>query len=59
MVESTSHTSKNEDNMLYVNFNQDFSCFAIGTEKGFHIYNTYPYKELFNRSIFLLYSQFN
>ena len=51
MVESNQQNSKNEEYMLYVNFNQDNSCFAIGTEKGFHIYNTFPYKEIFSRSI--------
>ena len=34
-----------EDNtMLDVSFNQDNSCFAIGTENGFKIYQTYPFK---------------
>ena len=34
-----------EDNtMLDVSFNQDNSCFAIGTEYGFKIYQTYPFK---------------
>ena len=56
MVESNPQNSKNEETMLYVNFNQDNSCFAIGTEKGFHIYNSYPYKEIFNRSILHHYS---
>lgn len=55
MVDSNPQNSKNEENMLYVNFNQDNSCFAIGTEKGFHIYNSYPYKEIFNRSTLLHY----
>ena len=49
MAESNQQNSKNEEYMLYVNFNQDNSC--IGTEKGFHIYNTFPYKEIFSRSI--------
>jgi len=41
----------NDDQMLYVTFNQDSSCFAIGTEKGFKIYNSYPFKDNFERSI--------
>ena len=40
----------NDDQMLYVTFNQDSSCFAIGTEKGFKIYNSYPFKDNFERS---------
>ena len=50
MVESNPQNSKNEENMLYVNFNQDNSCFAIGTEKGFGIFNTYPFLKTVERS---------
>lgn len=42
---------QNKDTILYVSFNQDSSCFAIGTETGFKIYNTYPFKLNFSRSI--------
>ena len=38
-----------EDQMLYVSFNQDSSCFALGTERGFKIYNTFPYKDKYER----------
>ena len=39
------------DSMLYINFNQDASCFAVGTETGFRIYNTNPYKGTFIRDL--------
>ena len=44
--------SQNENtSMLYVTFNQDSSCFAIGTETGFSIYNSFPFKDSFQRDM--------
>jgi hypothetical protein len=39
-----------EDQMLYVSFNQDFWAFTVGTERGFRIYNSYPFKDYHERS---------
>jgi autophagy-related protein 18 len=37
-------------NILYLNFNQDYSCICVGTEYGFIIYNVTPLKEIYKRS---------
>lgn len=39
------------DEVLFVTFNQDHTLIAIGTEKGFRIYNSVPFKELFHRDL--------
>ncbi len=33
-----------DDKIIDISFNQDNSCFAIATENGFKIYQTYPFK---------------
>lgn len=38
------------EEMLCITFNQDYSCFAIGTENGFKIFNTFPFKDSITRS---------
>jgi hypothetical protein len=43
-------TISNNDTILSISFNQDASCFAAGTERGFRIFNTFPYKDNFERS---------
>ena len=37
-------------NILYLNFNQDYSCFYAGTEEGYMIFNVDKYKRIFHRS---------
>jgi len=37
------------DELLYLGFNQDHSCLAVGTTNGFRIFNCVPYKETFKR----------
>jgi hypothetical protein len=38
-----------DDTMLYATFNQDSSCFAVSTNKGFKVYNSFPFKNNFER----------
>lgn len=42
------HIAKLEEHLLYVNFNQDATCLAFGTTKGFSIYRTTPFREIFS-----------
>lgn len=37
------------DSIINITFNQDNSCFAISTEKGFKIYNSYPFEGPYER----------
>ena len=43
--------NNNSNKMLYISFNQNSSCFAIGTENGFIIYSTFPFKDKFTRNL--------
>ena len=39
------------DDILYLTFNQDNTCFACGTEFGFKIFTCYPFKQTFTRDM--------
>lgn len=41
-----------DDEILCLTFNQDYGCFACGTQSGFKIYNTYPFKITFSRELY-------
>jgi len=38
-----------KDEILYLGFNQNSECFTCGTNSGFRIFNTSPYKDTFKR----------
>ncbi|KAL2556698.1 Autophagy-related protein 18a [Forsythia ovata] len=35
--------------LFHVSFDQDYGCFAMGTDRGFRIYNCCPFREIFRR----------
>ncbi|KAG8370657.1 hypothetical protein BUALT_Bualt13G0006000 [Buddleja alternifolia] len=43
------NSNPNPIKLLHVSFNQDYNCFAGGTDRGFRIYNCDPFRELFRR----------
>lgn len=38
------------NHILFTSFNQNQGCFACGTESGFKIFNSCPFKDSHNRS---------
>ena len=42
---------ENPNEILYISFNQDNNCIAIGTEKGFKIINTFPFIDLYYKEM--------
>ena len=47
--------SQNNDILLYMSLNQDQTCLVVGTEKGFKVYETIPFKLRYQRSNQLIY----
>ncbi|KAF9320057.1 autophagy protein, partial [Linnemannia elongata] len=36
--------------LLFINFNQDFSCISVGTKRGFNIYNCDPFGKCYSKT---------
>ncbi|KAJ2455252.1 autophagy protein [Coemansia sp. RSA 2336] len=39
-----------DGDLLFINFNQDFSCLSVGTKNGYKIYNCEPFGKCYARS---------
>ena len=50
-MENQINSNQNANSMLYINFNQDGTCFAVGTQTGFRILNSNPFKNNFCRDM--------
>ena len=48
-AKSGSQVGKRQDEILYVSLNQDQGCFSAGTQTGFRVYNTRPFRDQFKR----------
>jgi len=43
--------SSEPNRIVCMRFNQDYSCFVCGTEKGFHVFSSVPFKDTFQRNL--------
>ncbi|KAK7208530.1 WD40-repeat-containing domain protein [Myxozyma melibiosi] len=42
--------NNHDDTLKFINFNQDFSCISVGTNRGYKIYNCDPFGKCFIKS---------
>jgi hypothetical protein len=40
---------KSPNEILFLNFNQDFSCVSVGTQTGYRIYNCDPFGKCYSK----------
>ncbi|KAJ2835280.1 autophagy protein [Coemansia erecta] len=43
-------SARGDGDLLFINFNQDFSCLSVGTKSGYKIYNCEPFGKCYARS---------
>ncbi|KAJ2351246.1 autophagy protein [Coemansia erecta] len=43
-------SARADGDLLFINFNQDFSCLSVGTKNGYKIYNCEPFGKCYARS---------
>ncbi|KAJ2558456.1 autophagy protein [Coemansia sp. RSA 1933] len=43
-------SARAEGDLLFINFNQDYSCLSVGTKNGYKIYNCEPFGKCYARS---------
>ncbi|KAJ1893562.1 autophagy protein [Kickxella alabastrina] len=42
--------TRTDSDLLFINFNQDYSCLSVGTKNGYKIYNCEPFGKCYARS---------
>ncbi|KAJ1648488.1 autophagy protein [Coemansia asiatica] len=43
-------SARTDSDLLFINFNQDYSCLSVGTKNGYKIYNCEPFGKCYARS---------
>ena len=55
---TSTEVAQTNNGIIFTSFNQDQGCFACGTENGFKIFNSFPFKDSHQRRS-KIYDSFN